>query len=153
MHLLPLILAPLLAQSPTCPRRGAAIIVETGSHQMTLCDGGAAVRVYRVALGSGGVASKRVGWAQTPVGAFSLSTPRPSTQFHLFVPLVNPDPKRFSAWAIGVHGPPRATKDLGVANVEVDWTLGCVALSSDAEIDEVAAWARTTGARRIELRR
>ena len=147
-----LLIAQLLAQPPPCPARGAAIIVETAAHQMALCDAGNPVKVYRVAIGSGGVAAKRVGWAQTPLGVYSLSGPIPSSQFHVFVPLANPDPKRFSAWAIGLHGPTRDTKDEGSLNVSVDWTLGCIAVASDAEIDEVAAWVRATRVKRIELR-
>ena len=106
----------------------------------------------RVAIGSGGVAKKRVGWAQTPLGIFTLAALRPSAQFHTFIPLVNPDLKRFSAWAIGLHGPPRATKDEGDVNIDTDWTWGCIALRSDERIDEVAAWVREKKVTRVEFR-
>ena len=106
----------------------------------------------RVAIGSGGVAKKRVGWAQTPLGIFTLAALRPSAQFYTFIPLVNPDLKRFSAWAIGLHGPPRATKDEGDVNIDTDWTWGCIALRSDERIDEVAAWVREKKVTRVEFR-
>lgn len=152
---LPSLLVSWLALTPApldCPAKGTAVVVTAREHRLALCEAGAAVKVYEVAIGSGGVAPKRVGWAQTPLGRFTLQAPRPSSQFHVFVPLANPDPKRFSAWAIGIHGPPRETKDAGRANVSVDWTLGCIALSSDAEIDEVAAWVREKKVQRVEFR-
>ena len=148
-----LLLACLLAADPlACPPKGTATIVSTALHQLVLCEDGMAVRSYEVAIGSNGPAPKRVGWAQTPLGTFTLALPRPSAQFHVFVPLVNPDPKRFSAWAIGIHGPPRESKDAGKVNVASDWTWGCIAVSSDAEIDEVAAWIREKKVRRVEFR-
>lgn len=146
--MLPLVFAALA----TCPPTGAALVVETGAHRLTLCREGEATATYQVALGSGGVAKQRVKWAQTPLGVFQLALPRPSAQFHTFIPLVNPDPKRFSAWAIGLHGPPRDTKDEGERNVSSDWTWGCIALASDALIDEVAAFVREHRVRRVEFR-
>ena len=145
-------LASLVLAVAPCPDHGTAVIVETGEHRMTLCEAGEPHSTYRVAIGSGGVAKKRVGWAQTPLGTFTLSAPRPSSQFHTFIPLVNPDPKRFSAWAIGLHGPPRATKDEGSLNVDSDWTWGCIAVMSDQLIDDVAAWVRERKVTRVEFR-
>jgi hypothetical protein len=135
-----------------CPSQGTATVVSTALHQMALCENGTAVHTYPVAIGSNGPAPGRVGWAQTPLGKFTLQLPRASAQFHLFVPLANPDPKRFSAWAIGIHGPPRDSKDDGKINVSSDWTWGCIAVSSDAEIEQIAAWIREKRVARIELR-
>ncbi len=149
--MLPLVslLSTLLAQ---CPAQGPAIVVLTDEHRLLLCEAGAEKARYPVAIGSGGVAPARVGWAQTPLGRFTLSVPRPSSNFHTFIPLVNPDPKRFSAWAIGLHGPPRENKDDGPSNVASDWTWGCIAVATDAEIDAIAAWVNATKARRVDFR-
>lgn len=135
-----------------CPAKGTAVIVETAAHRMALCDGGAEVKSFRVAIGSGGVATKRVAFAQTPLGTYTLSGPRGSANYHVFIPLVNPDPKRFSAWAIGIHGPPRDTKDSGELNVSSDWTWGCIAVASDQLIDEVATFVRERKVTRVEFR-
>ena len=146
------LIALLAAEAPTCPATGLAVVVDTAQHRLALCEGGAATRVYEVAIGSNGPAPKRVGWAQTPLGTFRLTAPRPSKQFHVFIPLANPDPKRFSAWAIGVHGPQRGWERAGHVNVESDWTLGCIAVSSDEEIDAIAAGGRSArGAHRRAL--
>lgn len=145
----PLLLALALT---SCPARGTAVIVETSAHRLALCEAGEELRTFRVAIGSGGVAKKRVGWAQTPLGVFTLAAPRASKQFHTFIPLVNPDPKRFSAWAIGLHGPPRESKDASEVNVASDWTWGCIAVESDALIDEVATFVREKRVTRVEFR-
>lgn len=124
--------------------------VDTAAHVLELCESGVVAQRFSVAIGSGGAAGRRVGWAQTPRGTFTLLPPRPS-QYHLFIPLQNPDAKRFSQWAIGVHGPPRANKDDGASNVASDWTLGCVAVATDAEIDAIAAWQRAKRAAVIQI--
>ncbi len=144
----------LLSADPACPPKGAAIVVATGSHRMVLCAAGEVAHAYDVAIGSGGAVpiAQRIGWAVTPLGVFTLTPPRPSAQFHLFIGLENPAPKRFSAWAIGLHGPPRPSKDAGHSNVESDWTWGCIAVSSDAEIDEVAQWVKAQRATRVEFK-
>lgn len=150
----PLPLALFLATAPPspCPAKGPALVVETSAHRLVLCEDGVALRSFEVAIGQNGPAPRRVGWAQTPLGRFTLAAPRPSKQFHVFVPLVNPDPKRFSAWAIGLHGPQRGWEQAGHVNVESDWTLGCIAVSSDEEIDEIARWVRARNTKRIEIR-
>ncbi|GMU58345.1 MAG: hypothetical protein AMXMBFR34_01080 [Myxococcaceae bacterium] len=142
----------ILAAEPACPPHGAAIVVDTARHLLVLCDAGATIRSFEVAIGENGPAPRRVGWAQTPLGTFTLAAPRPSKQFHVFVPLVNPDPKRFTAWAIGVHGPQRGWENAGHVNVESDWTLGCIAVASDGEIDAIAAFVRDRRVRRIDVR-
>lgn len=142
----------LLTMLATCPPSVNAVVVETHSHRLFLCEGGQAIAEYEVAIGSGGTSSGRVKWAQTPLGRFTLTEPRPSAHFHVFIPLTNPDPKRFSAWAIGIHGPPRETKDEGALNVASDWTWGCIALASDALIDEVATFVRSRHATRVDFR-
>ncbi len=145
------LLSTTLNLSP-CPAQALAVVVDTAKHQMILCRDGAPELTYDVAIGSGGPAPKRVGWAQTPLGRFSLGGPVRSSHYHVFIPLQNPDPKRFSAWAIGIHGPPRENKDDGHSNVETDWTLGCIAVATDAEIDQVAQWVREHRVTRVDFR-
>ena len=137
-----------------CPAQGQLLLVDTAAHSLTLCANGQAAHRYDVAIGSGGAVpiEKRIGWAVTPLGHFTLTDPRPSSQFHLFIGLQNPVPKRFSAWAIGLHGPPRESRDAGHSNVESDWTWGCISVSSDPEIDEISSWVRENKVRAVEFR-
>jgi hypothetical protein len=46
----------------------------------------------------------------------------------------------YTGGAVGVHGPPRCCRD--ASSTDTDWTLGCMAVGTDAEIEEVAAWTR-----------
>jgi hypothetical protein len=144
----------LLAVLATCPPKGTLVLVDTAQHRLELCASGELVHGYDVAIGSGGAVpvERRIGWAVTPLGRFSLAGPIPSSQYHVFIPLLNPAPKRFTAWAIGLHGPPRSARDGGHPNVESDWTLGCIALSSDPEIDEIARWVREKRVSAVEFR-
>lgn len=137
-----------------CPVRGHAVVVDTTAHRMQLCSAGEVVHGYAVAIGSGGAVpiAQRIGWAVTPLGTFTLAAPIASSQYHVFIPLLNPAPKRFTAWAIGLHGPPRNARLNGPSNAESDWTWGCIAVSSDEEIDQVSAWVRAHQVTRVEFR-
>ena len=137
--------------APSCSSTGLAVEVDAAGHRLHLCAHGSAHQSYPVAIGSGGIAGKRVKWAQTPLGHFELLEARPS-QYHLFIPLKNPDARRFTAWAIGIHGPPRANKDDGASNVSTDWTLGCIAVATDADIEAIATWARDNKVTRVVFR-
>jgi murein L,D-transpeptidase YafK len=129
-----------------CPEKGAALSVSTREHRLALCEGGRPVRSFPVALGSGGVGKTRQGDARTPLGLYPLGAPRPSEQFHTFIPVRYPTRAQRAhgrtGSAVGVHGPPRATRWAGLANTSADWTLGCIAVGSDQEIDEIAGWIR-----------
>ena len=149
--------APAAAGSGPCRPAETAVVVETGPHRMHLCERGAIARSYVVALGVSGVDKRREGDLRTPLGTYALGPPRASRSFHLFVPVGYPTPTQarlgYSGGAIGIHGPPRG---LGVAArllalVATDWTAGCIAVATDQEIDEVAAWVRAREVRQVRL--
>jgi hypothetical protein len=145
------------APAATCPERGAAIVVETGQHRLWTCEDGRAAGEYAVALGSGGVGKTRQGDAKVPLGEYSLSPPRGSSQFHQFILIGYPTPTQrrsgYTGSAVGVHGPARGSEKLSASlNTSVDWTLGCIAVGSDDEIDRIAAWVNRRGVRRIVIR-
>jgi len=48
----------------------------------------------------------------------------------------------FTGGAIGVHGPHPAFRWLGRATVWADWTLGCVAVGTNSDIEVVTSWVR-----------
>ncbi len=129
-----------------CASKGAEVHVATDVHQLTLCLGASPVRRFPVALGSGGVDKRVEGDAKTPLGRYGLGAPRPSQSFHTFIPVEYPTRSQraagFTGGAVGIHGPPRAFRFAGRLTVETDWTLGCVALPSDADVDTVAAFVR-----------
>lgn len=148
------LLVTLTLASP-CRPNTTEIVVTTASHRLTLCNKGSAEAEYQVALGSGGLDKRVEGDAKTPLGTYALAAPRASSSFHTFIYVGYPTPEQkkagYTGDAIGVHGPPRSSVNLGSANVAVDWTLGCIALASDPEIDAVAAWVKRVKCGRIRL--
>ena len=143
--------------SPACARVGAAVLVETGARRLSLCQEGRAAETFRVALGTGGVGKQREGDAKVPLGEYPLAEPRASARFGTFILLGYPTRAQrragFTGGAVGVHGPTRASRFLGsAANTASDWTLGCIAVGSDAEIQRIAAWVREKRIARILIR-
>jgi len=139
-----------------CPPQGARIVVDTATRELELCDGGVATHQYRVALGRGGLDKQREGDGRTPRGQYPLTPPRASSEFHTFMLVGYPTAAQRSAGLtggdIGVHGPGRRFRFMGALSTAADWTAGCIAVGSDLEIDEIAAWVRAHSARVIEIR-
>ena len=142
----------------TCPASGAAVVVDTGQHRLWTCEDGRATGEYAVALGSGGVGKTRQGDAKVPLGEYALGAPRGSSSFHRFIPRRLPHLRAAAARVhgrrdIGVHGPSRGWDKMPASiNTSTDWTLGCIAVGSDAEIDAIAAWVNGRRVRRIVVR-
>jgi L,D-transpeptidase-like protein len=140
-----------------CPARGALLLVDTARRRLWTCADGRAAGEYAVALGSGGVGKSRHGDAKVPVGEYALGRPRPSPRFHTFIPVGYPTAEQrrrgYTGSDVGVHGPARGWEKLPASiNTSTDWTLGCLALGSDAQIDEIAAWVDRKGASKIVIR-
>jgi murein L,D-transpeptidase YafK len=97
---------------------------------------------------------KRVeGDERTPTGRYPLGAPRPSAPFHRFIPVGYPTAGQRAegrtGGAIGIHGPDRRFRLLGSLTTRVDWTAGCLAVGSDAEIDRIAEWVAAARASSI----
>lgn len=138
-----------------CEKRGTSVLVDTVAHELRLCRQGRSTRTFPVAIGSGGTGKRRRGDAKTPLGTYPLGTPRASKRFGTFIPIAYPTPAQRQAGHtggdVGVHGPARAFAWAGALNNQFDWTQGCIAVASDTEIAELAAWVRKVGAREIHL--
>lgn len=145
-----------------CAHRPAALCVSAGtaivvaSHRACLCEGGHAARTFPVAIGRAGPGKTAQGDNRTPTGVYALGKPRPSAKFHTFIPVGYPTADQrargFTGADIGLHGPPRGWRHLGRATVWFDWTRGCIALPSDAAIDEIAAWVREHPEAHLDVR-
>jgi hypothetical protein len=129
--------------SRPCPPRGAVIAVDTGAHDLWLCNDGTAEARFTIALGRGGLDKRRQGDERTPLGTYAVGEPRPSAQWGTFIPIRYPTPEQaargYSGNAIGIHGPPRGLK---YRFIGLDWTAGCVATGTDAEVEAIAEWVR-----------
>jgi murein L,D-transpeptidase YafK len=138
-----------------CTDKGTALYVNATERVLWLCESGKATDSLPVALGKGGVDKRIEGDAKIPLGEYSLGAPRASKDYHLFIPVGYPTAsqrrKGFTGGAIGVHGPTRSYG--GPVALAIDWTLGCIAVGTDDEIDRVADWIKTTRVRRIIIAR
>lgn len=155
--LLALAAAPVLSpQAPAlspCAGRGTAVLVLTPSHELHLCLNGQTVASFPVELGSGGIGKTRQGDDKTPLGTYPLGQGRPSKYFHTFIPVGYPTSAQrragYTGGAIGIHGPLQIPPGVDLVRPTGDWTLGCIALPSEAAVDEVARWIRTEHVERI----
>ena len=117
--------------------------------------GVAAFVAPRVALARGGVDKRREGDERTPLGTYRLDRPSRSADFHRFIHVRYPTAEQrragYTGSAIGVHGPSRAARRFRRMSTLVDWTAGCIAVGTDADIDAVARFVRTNRVRTIVL--
>ena len=141
----------LSAEKGPCEDKGTALYVNAARRGLWLCQGGAPRGSMRVALGRGGLEKRVQGDAKVPLGEYSLSQAIPSKDFHLFLPVGYPTPQQrkagYTGSAIGVHGPLRGFT--GPSSTDQDWTLGCIAVGTDAEIERIARWVRENAVTRI----
>ena len=148
--------AALAAVAQHCSEGETAIVIDTRAHQMHLCREGENDRTYTVALGIRGVGKQHQGDNRTPLGKYVLAPPRASRDFHTFIHVGYPTPAQarlgFTGSAIGIHGPPRGWSLTELAAlVARDWTIGCIAVETDADIEAVAAWIRRHGVKDVRL--
>jgi hypothetical protein len=132
-----------------CRGYGTSLLLRGDLSKLYLCRQGRETKTYSVAFGSKGLGKETVGDRKTPVGSFRLGRPRPSASgFKTFIAIRLP---RDVGIAVGIHGPKRGTRWLGPLNTLVNWTAGCIAVSSDLEIDEVAAFVGDNPRARIHI--
>jgi murein L,D-transpeptidase YafK len=136
------------AFSPATPQQHAdQIIVVKSQHRMTLLSRGVPLKVYQVALGSGGLEPKeREGDGRTPEGKYIIDSKNPNSLFHIAFHISYPDAAdRARAKQAGVspggnvmvHGVEKKYEYLGALQSSYDWTEGCIALSNP-QLDEFA---------------
>lgn len=145
-------LALMVSRTP-CSDVGTAVYVDAAERRLWLCESGAAVESMPVALGRGGLGKRWEGDGKVPLGTYPLGAPRSSRSFHRFIPVGYPTPSQvrqgLSGGAIGIHGPSRARS--GPLSTGMDWTLGCIAVGTDDEIDRLARWVRESRVQRIVI--
>jgi len=136
---------PVLALCP-CPERGDTVTVIARKRELWLCRDGAALARFQVAMGRGGVDKRRKGDGRTPLGTYTLGSPRRSAKFGVFIPIAYPTSDQaaqgFTGSAVGIHGPPRGLTEPEYPTTAVDWTQGCIATGIDEHIGEIAEFVR-----------
>ncbi len=135
------------------------IVIIKSTRTMTLVSGEKALKTYKVALGGVPVGPKRIeGDHKTSEGNYVIDSRNPQSQFHLSLHISYPDAddreraRKLGAspgGAIMIHGLPPAFAYLGALHRKVDWTDGCVAVTT-AEIEEI--WKLVPVGTRVEIR-
>src|SRR5262245_60139324 len=135
------------------------VFIVKSQRTMTLLRQGQVLKTYKVALGHEprGAKTQR-GDSKTPEGNYTIDSRNPHSQFHLALHISYPNQagraraKRLSVKPGGdimIHGLPPAYSWLGPAHRQVDWTLGCVAVT-DSEIEEI--WEMVPNGVKVEIR-
>jgi murein L,D-transpeptidase YafK len=133
--------------SPTPEEHADRILVVKSEHTLTLLSHGKAIKLYKVALGSGGLGPKdHEGDRKTPEGTYIIDAKNARTLWHLTLHISYPnaaDKARAAAEHLSpggdimIHGVQKQDEYLGALQHNSDWTYGCIALSNP-ELDEVA---------------
>jgi murein L,D-transpeptidase YafK len=123
------------------------IVVVKSEHKMTLYARGVPIKVYQVALGTGGLDPKqREGDNKTPEGKYILDAKNTTSRFHIAFHVSYPnsaDKARAKAQDVPpggdimIHGVEKKYEYLGALQHSYDWTEGCIALTNP-EIEEFA---------------
>jgi murein L,D-transpeptidase YafK len=139
-----IILFALVQGGDPCARHGTVLLVQARQRVMSMYERGRRTGAHRVSMGQGGIGKQREGDHKLPLGRYSLGRPRPSREWHLFIPIDYPTWAQrkagYTGSAVGIHGPPRCCQ--GPTTADTDWTYGCLALGTDKELDEIAAWVK-----------
>ena len=138
-----------------CSEPPATIVVDLHNGHLFLCVDRHLVKQFTVATGSGGAGKRAANDNKTPVGSYAIGEPRVSKEFGTFIPIGYPTAEQRSRGAtggdVGIHGPKRGFSWLGRAGMWVNWTRGCIAVASDAQIREIADWIRRNRPAEIHL--
>jgi len=137
---------PLNARQVPPEQKADSILILKKDHVLELFADGKVIRIYKVALGRGGLAPKeREGDARTPEGHYIIDSRNAESRYHKALHLSYPsaeDRKRAArlgvapGGAIMIHGLPNGMGWIGGVHRLYDWTLGCIAVT-DEEIDEI----------------
>jgi L,D-peptidoglycan transpeptidase YkuD (ErfK/YbiS/YcfS/YnhG family) len=147
----------LRAGSPlSCLPDRAEVLVDTQSRKLALCENGVNHGQYTVRLGFHGVGKSREGDSKTPLGTYSLGRARNSIEHGQFALIGYPTEAQkaqgYTGSAVGIHGPKRDARWLGVLVNVFNTTDGCVGLATDAEMKAVALWLTDHHVREIRIR-
>jgi len=144
------------AENNPCDGQNTSVVINTVSRKLYICANNKRYQEYKVAIGKKGTGKQKKGDNKTPIGTYALGMPRDSSRFGTFIPVGYPTPeqksKGFSGSDVGIHGPSRLFKWLGSINTWTNWTQGCIAVGSDAEISSIAQWVKDNKINRVVIR-
>lgn len=128
-------------------RAALRVEIDASDHRLTFYDGDRVMQVFKVRLGSGGIGKCKNGDKRTPLGEYTLSPARKSSDFRWFLPVNYPNkPDRAAGCTggdIGVHGTGNLLRRKLAQQAGIDWTLGCIALTNK-DIDQIRSLVKTS---------
>ncbi len=139
-----------------CIGHGTAVLADTDTQIIFLCKNGKTVGDYDFSMGREGVGKTSLGDKKTPLGIYPLAKPYKSDRFKVFIPIGYPTPAQeklgFTGQDAGIHGPARGFfRCAGFLNATVNWTQGCLAVSSDTFVKEIGRFVETNGIAEISI--
>jgi len=153
-----LLILVLSAHASTQPKVDHILVLKK-KHKLLLLSEDQIVKTYSVALGSGGLAPKRLeGDDKTPEGLYRIDYRNPASRFHLALHISYPgEADKEQARKRGVspggdimiHGLGGEFRSLGTKHYLYDWTAGCIAVT-DSEIEEI--WRLVPDRTPVEIR-
>ena len=142
--LLFMVSVPLLADTQS--QYADKVLVKKAERRMFLLKNGTPFREYHISLGDNPVGHKQQqGDERTPEGVYTIDYRNPKSAYHLSLHISYPNKKDRAAAAkkgvnpggdIFIHGLPNGYGALNAAFTRMDWTDGCIAVTSK-EIEEI----------------
>ena len=130
----------------TASLQATAVVVLKSERRLVLQRHGQEIAAYNIALGPKPKGHKRRrGDGRTPEGRYTIDWRNPESAFHLSLHISYPAPRDQAAAAeagrdpggmIMIHGLPNGKDWIGSAHSSIDWTEGCIAVTSE-EIEEI----------------
>jgi len=122
------------------------VLIEKRARRLTLLSMGEVIKTYKIALGENPVGPKeRRGDNKTPEGTYIIDSRNRDSDYHLSLHISYPNEKdKMRAKALGVspggdimiHGVKNGLTWVGASQAEIDWTKGCIAVTSE-EMEEI----------------
>lgn len=133
----------------------AWILADTDIQVIYLCKDGQSVADYDFSMGRGGTGKTTLGDRKTPLGKYALAKPYKSDKFKVFIPIGYPTAAQsqqgMTGADVGIHGPARPFRCAGFLNAAVNWTQGCLAVSSDTYIKDIGRFVQLNNVRELTI--
>jgi hypothetical protein len=139
-----------------CASLNTAVLADTDIQVIYLCKDGQTVADYDFSMGRGGTLKTKLGDLKTPLGKYPLAKPYKSDKFKVFIPIGYPTAAQvkqgMTGSDVGIHGPSRGFfRCAGFLNAVVNWTQGCIAVSSDIFVKEIGRFVLANNVREISI--
>ena len=139
-----------------CIGKKTTLLADTEIQVIFLCKDGKSIGDYDFSMGRSGVNKRELGDKKTPLGKYPLGKPRTSDLFKVFIPVgyptISQEKLGYTGADVGIHGPPRGLfRCTGFLNDSVNWTQGCLAVSSDTFVKEIGRFVESNDVREISI--